>query len=670
VPPFDGRDGYASVLIEAARLIEPRIALKPSEWAERHRRLVGKSSAEPGPWSNDRIPFLRDIMDALDPSHPAPLVVFCASSQVGKSETGLNWIGSRIMEAPASILALFPTEKVARKWIRARLDPMIAITPELRRLVPLGRRSQEGSTLSEKHFRDGVLYTGSAGIPDDVASVSVQYLLCDEVDRMPIVLEDEGDPVELALRRLTTYEGRSKAFMASTPTVMATSKIWRYLISSTFDRYFVPCPHCNHLQFLKWARLQWITGKPETAMYVCEAEDCGAAIDESAKTDMLAAGQWRASFPEREEFVKGFHINGLYTPRGLGDPWSAHAAAWERAQGKPGAVQVFFNTRLGEPHAGEQQKVDWDTVAGRREPWPLRVVPRGTLVLTSGTDVQADRLETQVLGWGRGERCRVIDYMVHYGDPSALEVWLDLERYLLTPFRTWNGRQLALSCSMVDAGYLPNDVLGFTRPRKARGIFACRGSRIRTRQAIGRPSYPDTKRKRRNAQPDKRGAELYEIGVHVIKDWLHDRLLRDGGTPDEPLAPEQRRIRFPGGIKPDGSDGLPDEYFRQLTSETFDAKTQQWVEKANYHKEEARDTMIYARGAALHHRVAIHRWTEDDWSAIEAMLEPAPESTDNPPSPAPSGTSAARQLPDGRATAPKPASGAPNLPISAIVKKE
>ena len=61
------------------------------------------------------------------------------------------------------------------------------------------------------------------------------------------------------------------------------------------------------------------------------------------------------------------------------------------------------------------------------------------------------------------------------------------------------------------------------------------------------------KKKRRRAQEDKRGAELYEIGVHVIKDWLHDRLLRDGGTPDESVPPEQRRIRFPGGIAGDTS---------------------------------------------------------------------------------------------------------------------
>lgn len=429
--PFDGRDGYRETLDALALLIQPRIALKPSEWAARYRQLVGKSSAEPGPWRNDRIPFLAGVMDALDPSHPAPIVTFCASSQVGKSECGLNWIGSRIMEAPASILALFPTEKVGRKWIRARLDPMIAITPELRSLVPLGRRSSEGSTLTEKHFHGGVLYTGSAGIPDDVASVSVRYLLADEVDRMPIVLEDEGDPIELALRRLATYEGQWKAFFTSTPTMLATSRIWKLLLASTFDRFYVPCPHCDHRQFLMWSNLQWLTGRPETAVYLCEHDDCGRAIPETQKTAMLAAGEWRPTHADREAINKGFHISGLYTPRGLGDTWAMHAAAWERAQGDNARTQVFFNTRLGEVHQGEMQRVDWETVYARREPMPLRLVQRGFYVLCSHTDVQIDRLETQVLGFGRDRRVMVVDYRVHVGDPTQADVWSQLDAYLL-----------------------------------------------------------------------------------------------------------------------------------------------------------------------------------------------------------------------------------------------
>src|SRR6185295_16141868 len=34
-----------------------------SEWAGENRKLSSESSAEPGPWRNERVPYLRDIMD-------------------------------------------------------------------------------------------------------------------------------------------------------------------------------------------------------------------------------------------------------------------------------------------------------------------------------------------------------------------------------------------------------------------------------------------------------------------------------------------------------------------------------------------------------------------------------------------------------------------------------
>lgn len=603
--PYDGPDGYAVTLEAFARTIEPRRALPISEWAARFRVLTGKSAAEPGRWRNERIPYLSAIMDALDPRHPAPLVVFAKSSQVGGSECGLNWIGRTVHQAPGSFLALFPTDKVARKWVRTRLDSMIATTPELRKLLPLGRRANAGNTLSEKHYAGGVLYTGSANIPDDVASISVPYLLLEEVDRMPVTLEDEGDPIELAFRRLTTFP-RHKAFMNSTPTTIETSRIWPAWLASTMDRYFVPCVHCGHMQSLEWDRLKWVDGKPEGAGYACA--ECDAINDERHKTDMLAAGEWRATHPERETIAKGFHVSGLYTPIGLGDSWAKHAAAWERAKGSEARIQVFFNTRLGKVHKGERKRVEWEQVKGRAEPFRLREIPAGVLLLTSGTDVQADRLETQILGHGRAERITVVDYVVHYGDTTRPDVWSTLDQYLAQEIENACGVRMRLSCSLIDAGYIPDTVLGFTRTRKARGIYASRGSTNPARPPIGRPAFPDVKR--RGKTDSRQGVERYEIGVSVLKHWLYERLRSDGGTEENPVQIADRHIRF--------SRELADEYFRQLTAETYDPK-HGWIERANYHRNEALDTFVLARAAALHHTVAIHRMREPDFEHLEKL---------------------------------------------------
>ena len=617
---FDGPDGYAVGLESLARLVEPRRALAISDWSAAHRVLTSKSSSEPGRWRNERIPFLVDVMNALDPRHPAPIVVLKKSSQVGGSECGLNWVGRTVHMAPGSFLVLFPTDRVARKWVRTRLDSMIATTPAIRALMPLGRRTNAGNTLSEKHFPGGVLYTGSANIPDDVASISVPYLLLEEIDRMPAALIEEGDPIELALRRSTTFP-RSKAFLNSTPTLAETSRIDKVWATSTKDRYYVPCTHCGHFQYLRWQQLQWVSGKTSSAAYICEV--CGAANEERHKTAMLAEGNWRSEFPERESDVKGFHINGLYTPIGLGDSWTKHAAAWERAQGSQAAIQVFFNTRLGEVHKGERQRVEWQEIQRRAEPFALRQIQPGTLILTGGVDVQADRLEAQLLGHGRREAITVVDYAVFYGDTTRKEVWDQLDAYLLEERTNSFGVKMRLSCTLIDSGYLPETVLGFTRSRKFRGIFASRGSEVANRFPIGRPNYPDTKR--RGKADTRTGVERYEIGVSVLKHWLFEQLRADAGTPEVPVQIADRHIRFPGGVPDERGnvvDGLQDEYYRQLTAEVWDPK-HGWVKQATYHRNEALDTFLLGRAAAMHHSVNLHRMRESDFARLEQLYEPA-----------------------------------------------
>lgn len=612
-------DGYRAGLEALATAIEPREPLSIPDWAAKYRILSGKHAAEPGRWRNERIPYLAEVMNALDFRHPAPVVVFVKSSQVGASECGINWIGRTVHLAPGSFLALFPTEKVGRKWVRTRLDSAIATTPELRSRIPLGRKMNSGNTLSEKHYPGGVLYIGSAGIPDDLASISVPYLLLEEVDRMPVVLEGEGDPIELARRRLATF-ARSKEFMNSSPTTVETSRVWPTWLRSTMDRYYVPCAHCGHRQHLRWAQVSWPAGRPEKAGYLCE--ECAAFLEERHKTEMLAEGGWRSTFPEREAIVKGFHVSGLYTPIGLGDSWGRHAEAWERAKGSEARIQVFFNTRLGEAHKGERIKVEWEEIRKRAEPYRLREIPEGVLVLTSGTDVQADRLETQILGHGWAERITVVDYVVHYGDPTRAEVWEKLDAYLAGEIENAYGVRMRIECSLVDSGYLTDHVLAYTRTRKARRIFASRGSTQAERIPIGRPSYPDVKR--RGKTDARSGVERYEIGVSKLKHWLFELLRADAGTEEAPVSIADRHIRFARGRPnvPGGPDvgGLEEEYYRQLTAETFDPK-HGWIERANYHRNEALDTFLLARAAAMHHSIGVHRYRAADYERLEALYE-------------------------------------------------
>ena len=623
--PFDIPDGYRAGLEDLARILTPARRVSVSEYAGERRILTKKQSAYPGPWRNDRVPYLVGFMDALDYRHPAPIVVVKKSAQSCFSDALLNWILRSIDIEPAPFLALWPTVEIGKSWIRTRVNPAINAIRGLRLRMTEGRK-QTDSTLVELHWPGGVMFVGSANKPDDVARVSVPNIVLDDADRMPKVLAGEGDPFELSLMRQITFP-RRKAVVVSTPTTEEDSRVEPLWQQSTMDRYFVPCVHCGHMQHLRFGQLKWTAGKPQTARYQCE--DCAALMENRNKREMLAAGEWRSEHPEREESVKGFHINGLYAPVGLGDEWSRHAEAYERAQGSEGRLQVFFNTRLGEVHKGERKRVEWKELQKRADPYKLRDLPEGCLLLTSGSDVQADRIETQILGWGRGDRVWVIDYVVHYGDTTRTEVdgdgkpsvWMMADEYLARELSSFRGVPMRLECSMIDAGYLTDIVQKFTRARRARGIFACRGSSQERKSEIGRPSYPDTKWR---GKIDDRGVERYELGVTELKNWLFEVLRADAGTADAPVLPTERRIRF--------SDELPETYYRQLTAETFDP-AKGWIARANYHRNEALDTFCYARAAAMHHSIAVHRMREPDWARREQMYEPgdgAPKAKSKP----------------------------------------
>ena len=349
-------DGYRAGVEAFLRAWEPREHLSIAEWAEKHRVISGKAASTPGPWRNHRFPYQVGFMDACEWTHPSPIVVAIKSAQSGFSDAVLNWVGRGVHTEPASFLALWPSDDTAATWSRSRVTPMIEGIPELARVM-LDKR-KPGNTVLEKHFPGSILYIGSAAKENDVAQVSVPNLILDDADRMPKTIKDSGDPFELAVDRSATFP-RRKAVVVSTPKNIENSRVWPLWQRSTMNRYHVPCPHCGHMQHLRWEQLKWTPGKPEEAAYLCEHEDCGVLIEERYKTEMLEGGEWRAEHPERINDVCGFHISGLYAPLGLGFPWANHAAAWERVQGSPEKLQAFYNTRLGLAHKGERKRVEW-----------------------------------------------------------------------------------------------------------------------------------------------------------------------------------------------------------------------------------------------------------------------------------------------------------------------
>jgi phage terminase large subunit GpA-like protein len=636
--PWEGPSGYRTVCAAGERALRPIPKLSLRQWSDTHRWLSTAEGPEGGKrWTTSRVPFLAAIMDALDESHPAQIVVFKKSAQVGGTNVGLNWIGRTIHHDPVPFAALFPTDRLASRWVRGKLDTMIEATPVLRQIIPQGRKV-DGNTVSEKHFPGGVFYAWSANIPSDVSSSSITRGLADEVDRFPPDLENEGDPIELFLRRQAAYVTRRKAFLNSTPTIRSLSHIDPWYERSSQGQYHVPCPHCGEKQVLRIENLRYPEANPRRAVFVCEENGC--VIEEVHKTAMLEGGEWQHRYPERE--IVGFHINAFYVPIGLGDSWGDIAVAFERAKRSPEKLKTFTNTFLGETNDDPTEKLDWQVIQARAERFDLREIPPGCLILTAATDVQKDRLEVLVAGWGRNEALWTIDHHVIEGDPTRPEVWEAHDAYLDRRFRNSFGVDMKIEATAVDSSYIQHDVTNYTRTRDARNVFAVKGMPQVGKPIIVGATYVDVKF---GGKIDKRGAKQYPVGTVAAKHRIASRLISDGGLRDKPAPlPSDRHFHF--------SDQLPEEFFRQLTAEVWDPKARKWVK--TYERNEILDLLVYAHASAFYRRIRVDAMRPEDWDALERQLQPAQTAT---PGPAPELGKVAIAKPGGF------------IPMAAIVEK-
>ncbi len=584
--------------------------LTVSQWADRHRYLTREGAAEPGPWATDRTPYLREIMDVLSDEHPCKKAVLVKSTQVGGTEALNNFAGYVIAHSPGPTMVVMPTEKLAQRWSKQRLAPMIAASPALRALIRPAARRDSGNTTLVKEFPGGLLVIAGANSASDLRSMPARRILADEVDEYPEDLEDQGSPLELAERRASTFV-RRKVFVCSSPKLKATSVVWREYEASDQRRFHVPCPHCEMPQPLEIDQLT------DDGLYLCNAGGCGQLIAEHHKPALLAGGAWVAGNPASA--VPGFHLNALYAPLGLGYTWREIADLRAAAQRDPTRQVTFTNTILGLPFEGERQTQDAGEVAGRAEPGvALRTVPRGGLILTIGVDCQHDRFAIHVVAWGRDQRARIVDYAEVPGDPSVPEGYAELDAFLLQAYANARGALLVPRVVAIDGGNWTEQVAQFVAARQQRMVPAgnghqqqrvliVRGRSVKSERVVYRPSKTEINQRGKTLA---RAIGTWGVGTDVAKHILYGRLAADAQAED----PADRFIRFP--------EGLPDTYYTGLVCEYFDLGARRWV-KPKTARNEPLDTLVYAYFAALCPFIRLDLIREHEWAALEAALEPA-----------------------------------------------
>ena len=561
---------YASphqIWSDALTALLPPPRLTVSEWADRHR-VLDNSSPEPGLWRTDRTPYLREIMDSLSPSEACERVVFVKAAQVGGTEALLNFCGYLMAHAPAPILLVQPTVEMAKRFSKQRLDSLIESTPVLRGKVKDPRSRDSGNTVLMKEFAGGVLILTGANSAVGLRSLPAKYVLADELDAWPADADGEGDPFTLACKRTVAFGTQRKIFAVSTPTIEGLSRIEALWNQSDQRYYQVPCLRCGHYQKLVWAQLRWPEGRPEEARYHCEA--CEHPHENWQKTEMLARGRWRAT-AAGDGRTRGYHLSALYAPVGW-PSWPDLAREFVEAKRTRETLQVFINTVLGETWRDEAAvPLEADALLGRREPFAAEA-PAGVALITAGTDVQADRIECEIVGWGAGEESWSLGYFVIHGDTGQPEVWSDLDRLLARQWRHESGLLLPVSAACIDAGFETATVVEFCSARRSRRIWAVKGA-----AGFGKPIWP-----RRATTGGRNRGEMFLIGVDTAKERVYSRLRVDRPGPGYCHFPLDRER----------------DWFEQLVSERISVERgERTFSKPAGMRNEALDARAYATAA-------------------------------------------------------------------------
>src|SRR6516165_11470649 len=545
------------------------------------------AAATAGARRTDRTPYLREIMDCLSPSSPVERTVFMKGAQVGGSEVGNNWVGYVIHQAPGPVMAVQPTVEMAKRNSKQRIDPLIEESEALARLVREPRMRDSGNTMLSKEFPGGVLVLTGANSAVGLRSMAARYLFLDEIDGYPGDVEGEGDPVNLAVARTRTF-ARRKIYLCSTPKITGMSRIEAVFEESDKRYYFVPCPVCRESQLLRFPQLHWPKGDWRRAVYVCE--HCGQEIREDQKPVMLAGGKWRATAAGDGKTV-GFHLSSLYSPVGWLS-WADIAHQFEQAQKNAALLQVFVNTVLGETWTLLGEAPEWQKLYDRREAYAIGIIPKGGLFLTAGADVQRDRIEVEVVAWGRNKESWSVDYRVLEGDTTLAPVWQQLTALLNETWRSEAGPDVPILQIAVDSGYATNEVYQWARDKGTMRIMVIKGD-ARAAALLDRAAPAEVGPL---GVKLRHGIRVWPVNSSMAKDELY-RWLRQDRPTDEDL---DRGTRHPPGYC--HFPRYSEEYFKQLTAEQLVTRIVKGYRRPEWQKmrerNEALDARVYARAAA------------------------------------------------------------------------
>lgn len=583
--------------------LKPLPKTSVSQWADNYRMLSSGISAEPGKWKTSRAPYQKDIMNAF--TEPGiHRVVVKSSSQIGKSDMMNNVIGRFAHLDPCAIMMIQPTIDMAQDYSKTRIAPMIKDTKVLNNLFYDVKSRDANNTILSKVFPGGRLIMCGANSPAGLASRPIRILLADEVDRFPDSAGTEGDPVDLAAKRMTTF-WNSCMGLFSTPTNEGSSRIDEEYLAGTQEEWQHKCPNCGEYHLLRhidmtvdYKEIKTPSGKKTVIVNDVKwrCPHCGFSFSEkemkqtpqkyiSRNADALKNG------------IRSFFVNGFTSPWMT---WSKIMREWLEAKGDPEREKVIMNTVFGESYKQKGAFEDEQIFLRRRESYGAEL-PNGVLLLTAAIDTQDNRLEYEVVGWGKEEECWGIRKGIVLGAPNQARTWKEIDNILDKTYHFADGKGLKVVRTFIDSGgHYTSDVYNYCQKNFHKQRFAIKGR--------GGPGIPLIYK---IAKANNAKAPLILLGVDDGKQQIMDRLSID--------SPGPLYFHFPQdeGIKELSNRGYDDLYFKGIISE------HKKVYKRNGVLREVWETTKNVRNEPLdlrNYNLACMKSLKPDWDKLEMLV--------------------------------------------------
>lgn len=627
------------------------------DWAEAHR-VLSKESSNGGRFIISRVEVARGPM--LWVTEPGvQTITLQACTQLLKTTFMENVAGYFIHLDPCPILVVQPKDEAAETFSKDRLAPMIRDTPVLKDLFR-GQARDAGNTLTHKQFPGGHITMVGANSPTNLAMRPIRVVLSDEIDKYPLSAGNEGPPVDLAEERQAEFSANKLAVRACSPTIEGRSAIAASYQESDQRKPYVACPHCDHWQSLEWEQVRFEKDergriKPETAAIVCIG--CGVCWTEAERLRSLDRVIWRQTRefdccgrhqkPEKwtcepaapgveyavcndcgKRTVPHDHAGGLasklYAPRqSIKDLVKKFRRAQERGIE---ALKTFTNTQLARTWREAGEAPEWDRVYERRGGHLSGNVPAWVLVLFAGCDIQKDRIEVGIWGFGRNRQRALIEHRVLPGDTSRPEVWASLAELLDNTWPHESGTEISVRDWGIDSGAYAAEVSAFVRSQAGRGnVHAVDGQNNFFMAYVGVGGLDV----RVNGKKLRRGLKTVKIGVSFCKQELNGQLGLQ--------RPEQGAAFPPGFVHL--PDDVTEDQVKQLTSEELVTRTTRNGTRRGWEliagrRNEVLDCANYARGLAAMR--GWDRWRDWRFRELEELLgmkmtptpAPAPIETD------------------------------------------